>query len=86
MAQSRSPIKLAKEVSAFKGLRNALSILFLERTLNSIKARLASMYWKDHEKAVYVSVSQGSFTTDFKQIILSYLERILSHSNQNLSS
>ena len=67
MAQSRSPIELAKKVSVFKGLRNAMSILFLERTSNPIKARSSSMLWKDHEKAVYVSVSQVSFLNDLKK-------------------
>ena len=71
MAQSRSPIELAKKVSVFKGLRSAMSILFLERTLNPIKARSSSRLWRDHEKAVYVSVSQVSFLNDLKK---SYLQ------------
>jgi hypothetical protein len=66
MAQSRSPIKLAKQVSAIVGLQNAMSILFLERTSTPIKARSHSMLWKDHEKAVYMSVSQVFFINDLK--------------------
>lgn len=72
MALSRSPIKLAKKVSAIIGLRNAMSILFLERTSNTIKARSHPTYWKDHEKAVYVSVSQVLFYKRFEKIF-SYL-------------
>lgn len=66
MAQSRSPIKLAKQVSAIVGLQNAMSILFLERTSTPIKARSHSMLWKDHEKAVYMSVLQVFFINDLK--------------------
>ena len=67
MALSRSPIKLTKQVSVIVGLRNAMSILFLERISNPIKARSHSKLWKDHEKAVYVSVSQILFTNDLKE-------------------
>ena len=67
MAQSRSPIELAKKESVFKGLRNSMRILFLERTSTPIKARSHSMLWKDHEKAVYVSVSQVFFINDLKK-------------------
>ena len=84
MAQSRSLIQLTKKVSVFKGLRNAMSILFLERTSSPIKARSSSMLWKDHEKAVYVSVSQVSFLNDLKKGILFNWERLLSHSSQKL--
>ena len=84
MAQSRSPIQLPKKVSVFKGLQNAMSILFLERTSTPIKARSSSMLWKDHEKAVYVSVSQVSFINDLKKGILSNWGRFLSHSSQKL--
>lgn len=84
MAQSRSPIKLAKEVSVFKDLRTALSLLFLECTLNPIKARSSSMYWEGHGKAVYMSVSQVSFLNNLKKRIISCLEWVSSRSSQKL--
>ena len=68
MALSRSPIKLAKTVSAMIGLRNAMSILFLERISSTIKARyLFHTQGQDHEKAVYVSVSQVLFDKRFEK-------------------
>ena len=70
MAPSRSPIELTKKVSVMIGLRNAKSILFLERTLNPIKARSYSRCWKDPEKAVYMTASQMSLTNDLKKKIL----------------
>ena len=67
MALSRSPIELAKKVLAIIGLRNAMSILFLERTSHTIKARSHSTRWKDHGKAVYLSVSQVLFNKRFEK-------------------
>lgn len=68
MALSRFPIKLAKKVSVMIGLRTAMSILFLERISNTIKARyLCHAQGQDHEKAVYVSVSQMLFNKRFEK-------------------
>jgi len=73
MAPSRSPIELANKVSAIISLRNDLSILFLERILNPIKARSHStFFWRDHEKAVYMSASQVSFDKRFEKKNLSH--------------
>lgn len=61
MALSRSPIKLPNKASAIISLRNVMSILLLERISNTIKARSYSTFWTDHEKAGYMSASQGYF-------------------------
>lgn len=50
MALSRSPIELADKASAIVSLRSVLSILFLERISNTIRARSYSTFWMDHER------------------------------------
>ena len=74
MALSRSPIELTKKASAVISLRNVLSLLILERISNTIRARSYSLLWKDHEKAGYMSASQGYFLiNDLKKGSLSCL-------------
>ena len=67
MALSRSPIELAKIGLVMRGLYNAMSLLFLERISNPIKARAYSKDWKTHERAEYVSVSQMLFNKRFEK-------------------
>jgi hypothetical protein len=74
MALSRSPIELADKASAVISLRNVLSILFLERISNTIRARSYATLWTDHEKAGYMPTSQRYFLmSDLKQGISSCL-------------
>jgi hypothetical protein len=77
MALSRSPYQLAKTVSAIIGLRNAMSILFLERTSNTLKARSYSTLKEKIMKRPYTCLYRKYFfINDLKKGILSYLELV----------
>lgn len=82
MALSRSPIELAKTGSVLGDLHNAMSLLFLERISNPIKARANSKYWKTHERAEYVSVSQVLFNKRFEKWSRPIWDWFLSHSEE----
>lgn len=87
MAPSRSPIELAKIRSVMIGLCNAMSLLFLERTSNPIKARAYPKDWKTHERAEYVSVSQVLFNKRFEKWNRPiWIEFVLSHPEEKISS
>jgi hypothetical protein len=82
MALSRSPIELAKKARVLVGLQNAMSLLFLERTSDPIKARAHSRHWKTHEKAGYMPVSHVLFNKRFEKETLSIGSLFLSQSEE----
>ena len=76
MALSRSPIELAKKVSVVIGLRSAMSILFIERTSYSIRARFLQVKKRITKRPNTCLYRKISLINNLKEEILSYLELV----------